>query len=148
MSDIRSQTSDFRRSRHEWSAPCMIDFHRLRVWQKAHALTLRVYRETQHALQRDKTLASQMRRAAASLATNIVEGCGAASQPILRRYLRVALESAIELEYHLLLAHDLQLLPSPRYADLRSDTQEVKKMLTGFIRRIDENEKRRSVSDV
>jgi four helix bundle protein len=117
----------------------MIDFHRLKVWQKSHALTLQVYRETCHALRRDRSLASQTRRAAAFVSANIVEGCGGPSQAELGRFLRIALKSAIELEYHLLLAHDLELLPVQRYQALRSSTQEVKRMLTGFLKRIDEH---------
>jgi four helix bundle protein len=80
----------------------MIDFHRLRVWQKSHALTLQVYRESYHALRKDRSLASRTRRAAASVSANIVEGCGGPSQAELRRFLGMALKSAIELEYHLL----------------------------------------------
>jgi four helix bundle protein len=114
----------------------MIDFQRLKVWQKSHALTLRVYRETHYALRKDRSLAAQTRRAAASVSANIVEGCGGPTQAELGRFLGMALKSAIELEYHLLLAHDLQLLPDTRYASLRSSTQEVKRMLTGFIKRI------------
>jgi four helix bundle protein len=125
----------------------MIDFQRLKVWQKSHALTLRVYRETDHGLRRDRSLASQTRRAAASVSANIVEGCGGSSQAILRRYLQQSLDSAIELEYHLLLAHDLHLLPRARYDELRSATQEVKRMLVGFMKRIDANHREKQ-SDV
>ena len=114
----------------------MIDFQRLKVWQKSHSLTLRVYRETRYALRKDRSLAAQTRRAAGSVSANIVEGCGASTQAELGRFLGMALKSAIELEYHLLLAHDLELLPDPRYQSLRSSTQEVKRMLTGFLKRI------------
>ena len=114
----------------------MIDFQRLKVWEKAHLLTLQVYRETSHALRKDRALAGQTRRAAASITANIVEGCGGSSQAELGRFLGIALKSAIELEYHLLLARDLNLLPDKRYEALRSLTQEVKRMLTGFIKRI------------
>ena len=117
----------------------MIDFHGLKVWHKSHALTLNVYRETHHALRKDRGLASQTRRAAASVSANIVEGCGGASQAELGRFLGIALRSAIELEYHLLLAHDLQLLSRQRYQMLRDATQEVKRMLTGLIKRINQN---------
>ena len=139
MSEFRIQISDSR----QWSGNPrfegrMIDFHRLKVWQKSHALTLHVYRETCHALRKDRGLAAQTRRAAASVSANIVEGCGGPSQAELGRFLGMARKSAIELEYHLLLAHDLKLLPDHRYETLRSLTQEVKRMLTGFIKRINE----------
>ena len=115
----------------------MIDFHGLKVWHKAHALTLAVYRETTHALRRDRGLASQTRRAAASVSANIVEGCGGMSEKELGRFLRISLKSAVELEYHLLLAHDLAYLPDQRYQQLRSATLEVKRMLMGLLKRID-----------
>jgi four helix bundle protein len=54
----------------------------------------------------------------------------------LGRFLGIALKSAIELEYHLLLAYDLHLLSAIRYRALRASTHEVKRMLTGFIKRI------------
>ena len=114
----------------------MIDFHDLKVWHKSHALTLNVYRETHHALRKDRSLAAQTRRAAASISANIVEGCGGASQAELGRFLGIALKSAIELEYHLLLAYDLELLPHARYRALRDGTHEVNRMLTGLIKRI------------
>ena len=117
----------------------MIDFRGLKVWSKAHALTLQVYRETFHALRRDRGLASQMRRAAVSVGANIVEGCGRATEAELGRFLRIALGSAVELEYHLLLAHDLGYLPDRRYDTLRSATHEVKRMLTGLLKRIDDH---------
>ena len=114
----------------------MIDFHTLKVWRKAHALTLEVYRETSHALRRDRGLASQTRRAAASVSANIVEGCGSSSEAELGRFLGIALKSVVELEYHLLLAHDLDYLPDRRYATLRSDALEVKRMLVGLLKKI------------
>jgi four helix bundle protein len=121
----------------------MIDFTQLKVWQKAHVLTLDVYGATNGDLRRDRSLAAQTRRAAASVTTNIVEGCGTASQSELARFLQIALSSATELEYHLLLSHDLTYLERDRYERLRSQVQEVKRMLTGFIRAVRARETRR-----
>jgi four helix bundle protein len=114
----------------------MIDFTQLKVWQKAHLVTLDIYRATNGELRRDRSPAAQTRRAAASITTNIVEGCGTSSQNELARFLQMALSSATELEYHLLLSHDLTYLTRPRYERLRSQVQEVKRMLTGFIRAV------------
>jgi four helix bundle protein len=121
----------------------MIDFTQIKVWQKAHLVTLDVYRATNGELRRDRSLAAQTRRAAASVSTNIVEGCGASSQNELARYLQMALSSAGELEYHLLLSHDLTYLTTQRYEGLRSQVQEVKRMLTGFIRAVRAREAKR-----
>jgi four helix bundle protein len=114
----------------------MIDFTQLKVWEKAHVLTLDVYRATNSELRPDRSLAAQARRAAASVTTNIVEGCGTASQRELARFLQISLSSATELEYQLLLSHDLRYLERGRYERLRSQVQEVKRMLTGFLRTV------------
>ena len=109
---------------------------RLKVWRKAHTLTLDIYRVTSRELRRDRSLASQTRRSAQSVPTNIVEGGGKFSQAELARYLEIALSSASELEYQLLLAHDLAYIATPRYERLRSQVQEVRRMLTAFRRTI------------
>jgi four helix bundle protein len=114
----------------------MIDFQNLLVWKKAHALSLQVYRESSTAFRRDKSLATQVRRSAVSVSANIVEGCGRASQAELARFIKIALGSAIELEYHLLLSRDLGYLSADRYAPLRRNTREVKRMLTGLLKAI------------
>jgi four helix bundle protein len=114
----------------------MIDFRRLKVWQKAHALTLEVYRESYRALRKDRSLAAQARRAAASITANIVEGCGAASEAEFGRFLGMSLKSGAELDYHLLLARDVGLLQRARYEQLFARTEEVKRMLMGLIKRI------------
>jgi four helix bundle protein len=69
-------------------------------------------------------------------AQNIVEGCGGPSEAELARFLGMSLRSAAELEYHLLLARDVGLLPRPRHERLDASTQEVKRMLTGLIQKI------------
>lgn len=97
----------------------MADFKRLEVWQKAHALTMRIHTLATTMRRRDHaSLRSQMIRAAQSIAANIVEGRGQASDAEFIRYLRQALNSASELEYHLICARDLKAispsgLPSP-----------------------------------
>jgi four helix bundle protein len=121
----------------------MIDFTQLKVWEKAHVLTLDVYRATNSELRHDRSLAAQARRAAASVTTNIVEGCGTASQRELARFLQISLSSATELEYQLLLSHDLRYLERGRYERLRSQVQEVKRMLTGFLRTVRARETKR-----
>ena len=117
-------------------AALMIDFHRLKVWQKSHVLTIQVYHESYRALRKDRSLAAQTRRAAASISANIVEGCGGPSQAELGRFLAMSLRSAAELEYHLLLARDVGLLPRARYERLHALTEEVKRMITGLIKKI------------
>jgi four helix bundle protein len=63
-------------------------------------------------------LTGQVRRSAASVPTTIAEGCGRNGDAELARFLQIASGSASELEYHLLLAHDLKLLKTPEYETL------------------------------
>jgi four helix bundle protein len=79
---------------------------------------------------------SQTRRASASIPANIAEGCGREGDLQLRRFLRVARGSASELEYHLLLAHDLGYLDTQNYISLNIETIAVRKMLVAFIKKL------------
>ena len=115
----------------------MQSFRDLRVWQKGHQLTLAVYRATRDFPKPELYgLTSQMRRAAVSIGANIAEGCGRDAGPDFARFLQMAMGSASELEYHLLLAHDLNLLADELYAGLAADTTEVKRMLASLIQKV------------
>ena len=115
----------------------MQDFRELKVWQKAPRLTLGVYQATA-TFPREELygLTSQIRRASSSIPANIAEGCGRSGQNKFRHFLEIAMGSASELEYHLLLAHDLHILKNSTYPDLNEQTCEVKRMLTSFIRKL------------
>ena len=115
----------------------MQDFKNLQVWQKSHALTLAVYKATRD-FPKDElyALTSQMRRAAASVPANISEGCGRGGDPEFGRFLQMAMGSASELEYHLLLAHDLGYLRDDPFKDLTANVIEVKRMLASLLRKI------------
>ena len=112
----------------------MKDFRDLVVWQKAHALVLETYRATQIFPNDERYgLTSQIRRSAASIPANIAEGCGRGSDADLARCLQIAMGSASELEYHLILAKDLKLLRGESFDSLSSEVVEVKRMLTGLM---------------
>ena len=115
----------------------MKDFKELKVWEKAHALTLQVYQETR-SFPREEIygLTSQVRRAAASVAANIVEGCGRRSDGEFTRFLQIARGSASELEYHLLLARDLHLLNRATFELLEAKVVEIERMLTGLVKTV------------
>ena len=115
----------------------MQDFRNLRVWEKAHALTLDVYRFTR-CFPRDEIygLTSQMRRASTSIGANIAEGCCRKGDSEMGRFLYIAMGSGSELEYHLLLARDLQLLKSEEYKRLSTEVTEVKRMLAALIHKL------------
>ncbi|MCX6132432.1 MAG: four helix bundle protein [Ignavibacteriales bacterium] len=115
----------------------MKDFRELRVWQKAHSLTLHVYNVTKKFPKEEMYgLTSQIRRASSSIAANIAEGCGRKTDADSCRFLVVALGSGTELEYHLLLSHDLKLLTDVEYESLQQELTEIKKMLNAFITRL------------
>jgi four helix bundle protein len=81
-------------------------------------------------------LTSQLRRAASSIPANIAEGCGRSSERDFARFLQIAAGSASELEYHLLLAHELRLLPTASYGSLHNEVNEVKRMLNSLGRHL------------
>ncbi len=109
----------------------------MKVWGKAHNLTLAVYKAT-HGFPKDEVygLTSQLRRSSSSVGANIAEGCGRKGSVELAYFLHLALSSASELENHLLLARDLDLLSASVHDRLSNDTVEVKRMLTSFIQRL------------
>ena len=115
----------------------MKDFRTLKVWEKAHAITLAVYKVTQKFPKHELyALTSQIQRAAASIPTNIAEGCGKDSDAELKRYFVIAMGSSSELEYLLLLARDLKYLPEDEYQILNNDLTEVRRMLNAFIQKL------------
>jgi four helix bundle protein len=115
----------------------MRPFRELIVWQKAHRLTLDVYAATKAFPQSELYgLTTQIRRASASIAANIAEGSARSGPAEFRQFLNVALGSATELEYHLLLAHDLGYLNPEPYAIIDGELTEVKKMLVSLRRSV------------
>src|SRR5580658_3544140 len=108
----------------------MKDFRNLKVWEKAHCLTLAIY-EVSSRFPRQELfgLTSQMRRCSASIGANIAEGCGKRGNNEFQRYLQISSGSASELDYHLLLARDLGFLEEMDYRRLGSDLLQIRKML-------------------
>jgi four helix bundle protein len=115
----------------------MRDFHGLIVWSKAHELVRAIYRISA-AFPKSETysLTSQVRRAAISIASNIAEGCGRSSSAEFAYFLNIAMGSASEVQYDLLLAYDLSFLNSPEFQQLDNDVVEIKKMLSAFIHKL------------
>ena len=111
----------------------MRNFRELKVWHKAHQLTVDVYAATK-TFPRDELygLTSQIRRAAVSIGANIAEGAGKNSSAEFGRFLQIAQGSASELEYHLLLSGDLGYLIPEICERLSQEVIEAKKMLSGF----------------
>ncbi len=115
----------------------MQSFHSLQVWQKSHRLVVIVYRLTGKYPARELYgLTSQIRRACVSIPANIAEGCGRQSDADFARMLQIAMGSASELEYLLLLSRDLELLRPQDYQLVTEGVVEVKRMLTALIRKL------------
>lgn len=115
----------------------MKDFRDLHVWHKSHAVVLTVYQLTRRFPKEELYgLTSQLRRSAVSVGSNIAEGCGRGSDADFARFLQIAMGSACELEYQVFLASDLGYLEEREYAELQLAVAEVKRMLSGLMRRM------------
>jgi four helix bundle protein len=115
----------------------MKDFRKLKVWDRAHHMTLRAYRLTESFPKHELFgLASQIRRCCASIPANIAEGCGRVGNMELHRFLQIACGSASELEYPLLLARDLGYMSQADYAPAHKEFLEMKRMLVALTRKV------------
>src|SRR6476660_2126811 len=111
----------------------MADFKKLLVWEKAHALMLNSHRVAKRIRRSyDVALRSQLNRAALSIPANIVEGRRQSRDRDFSRFLRIALNSATELEYHLIAARDLGAIPATDSDVLIQDAIEARRMLYGL----------------
>ena len=101
----------------------MKDFRELKVWEKSHRLTLAVYKVTATFPRNELYgLTGQIRRPCVSIPADIAEGCGRNGDAELARFLQIAMGSASELEYHILLAHGIGLLSNASHEQLSLDT--------------------------
>ncbi len=118
------------------------DFRDLKVWNKARELTLEIYKVSKEFPREELFgLTSQIRRASSSIGANIAEGCGRSGNGDFARFLYIAMGSASELENHLILANDLELLDNLKYARLNSNVVEVKRMLASLIAKVNSERK-------
>ncbi len=115
----------------------MRPFKNIKVWEKSHQLTLRVYQATSGFPRAELySLTSQIRNAGSSIPSNIAEGCGRNSEAGFAYFLEIAMGSASELEYRVLLARDLGYLPNDGYLQLEPLMVEVKRMLASLIKKL------------
>ena len=115
----------------------MHPYRRLLVWQKAHQFAIAV--RTGLARHTAPDIAQQAFRSSASVAANIVEGAGSQTSALFARFLGIALASAQETEYLLLLAKDAGQLPGSVHADLHAQGTEIQKMLSALIAAVRRN---------
>ena len=115
----------------------MKDFRQLKVWEKSHQLALAVYKATKEFPKEELyRLTSQIRRSSMSILTNIAEGCGRNTDKGFARFLQIALGSASETEYQLILACDLGFLANDSCEQLHNEVEEVKRMLASLLKTI------------
>ena len=113
----------------------MKDYRKVKVWGKAHILVKDLYNATSKFPREELFgMTSQLRRAGASIPTNIAEGCGRGSDPDFRRFLQIAFGSANEVEYLIFLSYELNYIQKNQYTELNNKIIEVKKMLSGMIK--------------
>jgi four helix bundle protein len=104
----------------------MRNFRKLTVWQKSHVLALSVYKFTSGFPKEELYgLTSQMRKSASSIPSNIAEGCGRVTQSQFAQFLNIAMGSASELEYQMLLAKELHFINESIFTKNAEQMQEV-----------------------
>lgn len=115
----------------------MQDFRNLKVWQKAHSLALLTYELTAD-FPRDELfgLRHSMRKSAVDIPAYIAEGSGKQNDADFSRSIATAQSISSRLEYYALMAFDLKMLSEESYNKLNDNLVEVKKMLGGFGRRL------------
>ena len=117
------------------------DFKKLHVWQKAHALSLCIDRISKQIRGKQyASLRSQIFRAATSIPANIAEGRRKESEKEFARFLRYALNSSSELEYHLILAHDTKVISEEDFRSLITQTIRLRKMLYALLKRLSDTD--------
>ena len=120
----------------------MFPFRKLAVWHRAHELTLAIHEVTERVYRgRYASLITQMHRASMSIAANIAEGSAQVTAAQFARYLTIAVGSARELDYHVLLAKDLCVIPLSDYARLDARINQVSAMVAVLRLRVLERAK-------
>ena len=115
----------------------MQNFRDLQVWERAHLFALAIRRASRSFPRRGYAeLKSQMVRAAESIPSNIVEGCGAATRKEFARFLDIAIKSTSEVEYDLILAADNGVLAADLAESLSREVVEIRRMLCGLRRAV------------
>ena len=114
----------------------MSDFRKILVWQKAMALTTKIYNNSQKFPKEEIFgLTSQLRRSAISIPSNIAEGIGRDSKNELLRFLTIAMGSLFELQTQLEIAKNINFLKEEEFNNMYEDSREIERMLVAFIKK-------------
>ena len=116
----------------------MQDFKNLKVWQKAHELALFTYEITAEFPKEELFgLRNTLRKTAVDIPACIAEGCAKSNDAELGRLIAMSLALGNRLEYYALMARDLTFLNEAVHTDYANRIVEVRKMLSGFNKRLD-----------
>ena len=117
-------------------------FRKLIVWQRAHELTLMIYKASERFPKHELFgLTSQVRRSAVSVEANIAEGYALGTSPNYLRHLYISVGSLAETESHVEIAHDLRYLLDTDYEKLTVKAREVGYLLSRLKSSIVSNQK-------
>jgi len=118
----------------------MHDYKKLMVWQKSYALVLLIYKISRFFPDEEKFgMTSQIRRAAVSISANIAEGSGRKSDKSFSYFLKISIGSLAEVKCYIDLAKDLQFMTERNYVQLMELSDEVGRLLGGFLKKINSN---------
>jgi four helix bundle protein len=113
-------------------------FTDLLVWQRSHKLVLEIYRLSAHFPVDERFgLVSQIRRASASVPTNIAEGSKRQGKGEYARFLNIAEASLAETEYLLMLSRDLGFVDPDTCAAALNEVSEVARMLYALRKKVE-----------
>ena len=117
------------------------DYTKIKAWQHADELALLVYEVTREFPKSEIWgLISQMRRAAVSVAANIVEGAARRNRNEYLQFLYIAMSSLAELNYYIRFTRRLGYLNADKYEALFSKAQEASKTLQGLISHVEKSD--------
>lgn len=115
----------------------MRNFRNYEVWKLSHELTKQIYKVTMSLPKSEKyQIVGQMQRAAYSIPSNFAEGCGRGSDKDFNRFIQIALGSAHELEYFIILSRDLNYIDSTLYEALNENVNTVKRKLYALSKKL------------
>ena len=120
--------------------PYMRDHRKLRAFELADKLVLSIYSSSKTFPKEEQFgLTAQIRRAAVSIASNIVEGCARRSPADYMRFLDMALGSAREVEYQLTIAKRLGYMKEDAAREVMQQADETARVLAGLLRSLRSN---------
>lgn len=126
----------------------MLNFKDLAIWQRSHQLTIDIYRATlKFPKEEIYGLTSQIRRAVASIPTNIAEGCGRRTNAELANFLNIASGSASEVEYEILLAKEVGYITEEQCELWTKEIGEIRSMLAAYMRTLTRSNQKSVVSN-